>query len=166
VAGAQPTGAMITFPNWEVLRSNIVNYTRDFPYVWDEVTVSVANESDLAYTAQVFRDIAREVIGPEMGAPAEQYQALLHRARIGFDIPEDPSLFFSNGESWTNCTVRYLVGARQRRRRASDLLVALSNATLDPRHAGKILSSYPRSEVRLRRAWEPIEYTEKDSLRD
>jgi hypothetical protein len=31
VAGAQPTGAMITFSNWEVLRSNIVNYSRDFP---------------------------------------------------------------------------------------------------------------------------------------
>jgi hypothetical protein len=37
VAGAQPTGAMITFPNWEVLRSNVVNYSREFPYVWDEL---------------------------------------------------------------------------------------------------------------------------------
>jgi small-conductance mechanosensitive channel len=47
VTGAQPTGAMITFPYWEVLRSNIVNYSREFPYVWDEVTVAIANESDL-----------------------------------------------------------------------------------------------------------------------
>lgn len=166
VAGAQPTGAMITFPNWEVLRSNVVNYSREFPYVWDEVTVGVANESDLAYTAKVFREIARGVIGDEMAGPAEQYQALLHRARIAFDIPEDPSVFFSNGDSWTNCTIRYLVGARERRRRASELLVALSNATLDPRHAHKIISAYPRTEIRLRRAWEPIEFSEKDSLQD
>lgn len=166
VAGAQPTGAMITFPNWEVLRSNVVNYSREFPYVWDEVTVGVANESDLAYTAKVFREIARGVIGDEMAGPAEQYQALLHRARIAFDIPEDPSVFFSNGDSWTNCTIRYLVGARERRRRASELLVALSNATLDPQHAHKIISAYPRTEIRLRRAWEPIEYSEKDSLQD
>jgi small conductance mechanosensitive channel len=166
VAGAQPTGAMITFPNWEVLRSNMVNYSREFPYVWDEVTVSVANESDLAYTTNVFREVAQRTIGPEMAGAAEQYEALLRRARIAFDIPEDPSVFFSNGDSWTNCTIRYLVDARQRRRRASDLLVALSNVTLDPQHAGKIISAYPRSEVRLRRAWEPIEYSAKESLTD
>jgi small-conductance mechanosensitive channel len=31
VSAAQSTGALITFPNWEVLRSNIINYSRDFP---------------------------------------------------------------------------------------------------------------------------------------
>ena len=46
VQGAQPTGALVTFPNSEVLRSNIVNYTRDFPYVWDEMVVSFANGSE------------------------------------------------------------------------------------------------------------------------
>jgi small-conductance mechanosensitive channel len=33
VQGAQPTGALVTFPNSEVLRANVTNYTRDFPYV-------------------------------------------------------------------------------------------------------------------------------------
>jgi small-conductance mechanosensitive channel len=49
VQGAQPTGALVTFPNSEVLRANVVNYTRDFPYVWDELDVSVTNQSDLVY---------------------------------------------------------------------------------------------------------------------
>jgi small-conductance mechanosensitive channel len=31
VAAAQATGALITFPNWEVLRSNVTNYSRFFP---------------------------------------------------------------------------------------------------------------------------------------
>ena len=38
----------------------------------DEVTVAVADESDLAYTAGVFREIARTVVGPEMGAAADR----------------------------------------------------------------------------------------------
>ena len=166
VAGAQPTGALITFPNWEVLRSNIVNYTHEFPYVWDEVTVGVANESDLAYTAKVFHDIANALIGTDMAGAAEKYEALLRRARIGFDIPDDPSVFFSSADAWTNVTIRYLVDVRQRRRRSSDLLVALSDATIDPQHAHKIISAYPRTEIRLRRAWERIEYSEKDRLQD
>src|SRR5690606_12815196 len=40
----QPTGRLITFPNHEILTGSVVNYTRDFPYLWDELTVSVATE--------------------------------------------------------------------------------------------------------------------------
>lgn len=61
VGGSQPTGALVTFPNREILRSNIINYSRDFPYVWDEVTFAVANESDLDYTIAVLRNAADAV---------------------------------------------------------------------------------------------------------
>jgi hypothetical protein len=47
--------------------------------------------------------------------------------------------------------VRYLVEARHRRRRASDLVVALSMAAADRAHAGRITLAYPRTEVRLKR---------------
>lgn len=153
VAGAQPTGAMITFPNWEVLRSNLVNYTRDFPFVWDEVTVAVANESDLVYVAQVFEEVAARLVGGAMSDAAARYQDLLARARIAFEIEERPRVFFSPSDAWTNCTVRYIVDARSRRRRASDMLVALSRAAADSAHAGRIIPAYPRTEVRLRETW-------------
>jgi small conductance mechanosensitive channel len=153
VAGAQPTGAMITFPNWEVLRSNIINYSRDFPFVWDEVTIQVANESNLAYTIRVLERVAQEVVGDGMAAAAEQYADLLARARLNFDVDEAPRVFISTADAWTNCTVRYLVAARERRRRASDLLVALSATASAPEHAGQIVSGYPRTEVRLHADW-------------
>jgi small conductance mechanosensitive channel len=157
VAGAQSTGAMITFPNWEVLRSNVVNYSREFPYVWDEVTMQVANESDLTYTADVFRRVARELFGEAMGRRAEEYQRLLERARLAFDIQEEPSVFLSLADSWTNCTIRYLVHARERRRWSSDLILALSAESQKPEHKGRIINAYPRSEIHLRQDWEPKE---------
>lgn len=152
VAGAQPTGAMITFPNWEVLRSNIVNYSRDFPYVWDEVTVSVANESDLPYAMGVFQETANRIIGQRMSGAAAQYQDLLQRARIAFDIAGEPQVFVRLAESWTDCTVRFLVHARERRRWSTELIVALTAEVARPEHAGRILPAYPRSEVMLRPA--------------
>jgi small conductance mechanosensitive channel len=155
VAGAQSTGAMITFPNWEVLRSNIVNYSREFPYVWDEVTMQIANESDLPYTAQHFLRVARTLFGEAMSRRADEYQRLLQRARLAFDIQEEPSLFFSLAESWTNCTVRYLVHARERRRWASDLILALTVEAQKPEHQGRIISAYPRTEVQLRQSFSP-----------
>jgi len=55
VTAEQPTGRLITFPNNEVLAGSIVNYTRDFPYVWDELTVPVGNRSDLDYAMEVLK---------------------------------------------------------------------------------------------------------------
>jgi small conductance mechanosensitive channel len=153
VAGAQATGAMITFPNWEVLRSNIINYSRDFPYVWDEVTVNVANESDLRYTAEVFEKVARRVFGEQMAEPAREYHELLARARLAFDVEDEPKAFISLADAWTDCTVRYLVPARSRRRWASELSIALTAESEKPEHKGKIIGGYPRQEYRPIRDW-------------
>ncbi|MBA3847479.1 MAG: mechanosensitive ion channel [Planctomycetes bacterium] len=155
VRAAQPTGAMITFPNWEVLRSNIINYTREFPFVWDEVAIGVSNESDLAYAAEVIGGVARTVIGPTMEGPAAEYQELLQRARLAFDVEELPKVFLAQTDSWTDCIVRYLVPTRQRRRWSSELILALSRELARPAHQGRIVASYPRQEVRLRESWRP-----------
>lgn len=149
VAGAQPTGAMITFPNWELLRTNVINYTRELPYVWDEVTINIANESDLPYTVKVLEGVAQRVVGQAMSEPTEQYQRLLARARILFDIAHEPTVFVAPAEAWTDCTIRYLVPARERRRWASELALAISVELAKPEHRARIATGYPRARVEL-----------------
>jgi small-conductance mechanosensitive channel len=149
VAAAQPTGALITFPNWEVLRSNLVNYSRDFPYVWDEVTVNVANESDLAYCARVLEATARRVLGEQMEDAVRRYEQLLRAERLTFEVEELPRVYLSTTDSWTECTIRYLVPVRARRQWSSEILLAASRELVDPRHRGRIVGAYPRSEVIL-----------------
>jgi small-conductance mechanosensitive channel len=153
VSAAQSTGALITFPNWEVLRSNIVNYSRDFPYVWDETTIGVSNESDLALAAQVLEDTARRVLGPEMAEAARQYQALLASERLDFGVDEVPRVYLSGTESGTNCTVRYLIPVRTRRRWESELLAAIGQELARPEYRDRIQPVYPRREVRVTRDW-------------
>ncbi|MFW7380510.1 MAG: mechanosensitive ion channel family protein [Oligoflexus sp.] len=147
VAGAQSTGALITFPNWEVLRSNIVNYSRDFPYVWDELTIGLANESDFPYAMQVVKRKALQLIGEEMRLQAQNYRQLLDSARLDFDVDDEPQVYLSTADSWTNLTVRYLVHARKRRAFSTQLLLDLSQEIEQPQHQGKIRSAYPRTEV-------------------
>jgi len=154
VQGAQPTGALITFPNSELLRTSIINYTRDFPYVWDEVTVQVANESDMSHALRVFAAVARRVLGPAMEQPAADYLELLRAAGLGYDIAAEPQAYLSQAEAWTNVTVRYLVPARERRYWASELLRALSEETAKPEHRGRIVPGYPRRDVAMLRSRE------------
>lgn len=147
VQAAQSTGALVTFPNLEVLRSNIVNYTRDFPYVWDELTIGVANESDLALAVQVLERTADHILGDGMVRAAEEYGALLERSRLAWDVATRPQVFVSVAESWTDLTVRYLVPAREMRRWSSRLLVAITSAMAQPDVAARVFQAYPRRQT-------------------
>jgi small-conductance mechanosensitive channel len=147
VQGAQPTGALITFPNSEVLRANVVNYTRDFPYVWDEVTVGIANESDVAYATQVISDVARRVVGPGMEQPVAKYRSLLEREKLDHDVSDGPQIYISPTESWLDVTVRYLVPARERRKWSSALHLEFAKELARAEHGARIVASYPVRRV-------------------
>ncbi|CAN5652060.1 hypothetical protein BH23ACI1_BH23ACI1_20000 [soil metagenome] len=153
VAAAQATGALITFPNWEVLRSNIINYSRDFPYVWDEITINVANESDLGYCAEVIENTARRVLGEQMQGAAQRYDQLLRAEHLVFGVEEVPRVYLSMADSWTDCTLRYLVPVRSRRHWSSLLTLEVSRELGRPEHAGRVLPVYPRTEVTLHKEW-------------
>lgn len=147
VQAAQSTGAMITFPNSEVLRSNITNFTRDFPYVWDELTVAVANESDIARAVEVLERVAYDVVGERMEAAAEEYAGLLRRDRLAWDVATRPEVYASARDSWTDLTIRYVVPAREMRKWSSDLLLAVNAALADASVADRVHPAYPRSQV-------------------
>lgn len=143
VQGAQPTGALITFPNSEVLRTNIVNYTRDFPYVWDELAVAVANESDLAAAMNLALETAVRVLGEDMVEPAREYRRRLQGAGLDYEISEKPQVFLEQTDAWSNVIVRYLVAARSRRVVATRLLLELHEAMATPDAAARIIPAYP-----------------------
>jgi small-conductance mechanosensitive channel len=143
------TGALVTFPNSEVLRANVTNYTRDFPYVWDELEVGVTNESDLEYTRDVLLEVAGEVVGPRMVEPIQLYRGMLERASLEFDIADEPQVFFSQADSWTNATIRYLVDVRRRRATSSDLILALARELARDEHRGRLAAAYPTARLAM-----------------
>ncbi len=149
VQAEQPTGRLITFPNNEVLTGSIVNLTRDFPFVWDELTLTVANESDLRYAVATVERVAREILGDYMAKPAEEYEEILKRAALARDVPEQPEVFVSADPSWMNLTVRYLVGARERRRWKTELNLRFSEELAKPEHRGRIIPVYPRQQIQM-----------------
>src|SRR4030095_7047902 len=52
VSTDHPAGRLIKFPNTNVFSTPVFNYSwRLFPYVWNEIKVSIAYESDLEFVA-------------------------------------------------------------------------------------------------------------------
>jgi small-conductance mechanosensitive channel len=149
IAAEQPTGRMITFPNNEVLAGSIVNYTRDFPYVWDELAIAVAAESDLSYARVIVEGLAHDLLAEQMEMPAAQYRAILDRTRVSVEISSKPEVFVTLTASGVDLVVRYLVGARERRIWKSRLTEQVVTELNRDEHRGRILPLYPRQQVQF-----------------
>ena len=152
IQAEQPTGRLITFPNNEVLTGTLINYTRDFPFVWDELTVAIANESQVTYAIGVLERLAREELGGYMEEPAHRYEALLQRVGLESSVPDKPQIYVSTTDWGTNLTIRYLVGAREKRKWKSQLSVRVLEELNRPEHQRKIISVYPRQQIQMVRA--------------
>lgn len=149
VQAEQPTGRLVTFPNNEILAGTVVNLTGDFPYVWDELSTSVANESDLHLAMEVMQKVAADLMGDYMQNPALQYQAILRKAGLEYSISDKPEVFIATRDSWTDVIIRYLVGARERRKWKTQLTLQLSKELGKEEYAGKIIGVYPRTQVQF-----------------
>ena len=89
-----------------------------------------------------------------MAAAAERYQAILAAEGLDFGVEEVPRVYFSLAESWTDCTIRFLIPVRSRRRWSSAVVLAAAQELSRPEHKGRILPVYPRREITVRKDWE------------
>ena len=122
VSSNQPSGRVITLPNSVVLSSHVYNYSyRDFPHVWNELSVQVAYETDLEFTRELMIEVADEYLGVEMETAIEQYRKRLAETPVELEVREGPTVNVRQEESWVDLRLRYLVHPRRGQRVKNDL---------------------------------------------
>jgi small-conductance mechanosensitive channel len=149
VNAEQPTGRMVTFPNNVILADSVVNYTGDFPYVWDELVFGITNESDIEYAMQLFKETSDKIIGKYMEKPIRIYTNILNKAGLPSNLPSSPQVYFSPTDSWVDVSIRYLVGARERREWKTKLFLQMNEILEQKVSKSKIFPSYHRYQVEL-----------------
>ena len=111
-----PSGRVIKFPNSKILNSTVYNYTWPiFPYIWNEVKLNVAYESDLDFIAQTMQRVAEEEVGERMMKQIRIYRELLSQTPVDqLEVREHPSVLFRvNANTWLDAIVRYLVDPKE-----------------------------------------------------
>ena len=117
VSSNQPSGRIITLPNSVVLSSHVKNYTREeFPYVWNELTIQVAYETDLAYARGTMADVADDFLGDQMAARIAEYRERLDETPVELEVQDRPTVNVVQEESWVELRLRYLVDPRRGQR--------------------------------------------------
>ncbi|WP_424019414.1 mechanosensitive ion channel family protein [Halorientalis pallida] len=122
VSSNQPSGRIITLPNSVVLSSHVKNYTREeFPYVWNELTIQVAYETDLAFARETMAGVADDFLGDQMADRIATYRERLDETPVELEVQDRPSVNVVQQESWVELRLRYLVDPKRGQRTRNQL---------------------------------------------
>jgi len=114
VSGDQSTGRIIQVPNGMVLTQPLVNYTRGFRHIWEEVHVLVTFESNWKRAKQILHETVTRHAEHITAAAEEQIREASRRFMI-FYGKLTPIVYTSVEDSGVMLSARFLCDPRQRR---------------------------------------------------
>lgn len=114
VAGDQVTGRLTIIPNGLVLAGVLQNYTRDFGFIWDEITIPITYSSDWMLANKVLLDIVKSETSKIVEA-AEKTIVDLEGKYFFTKRSLEPAIFFALTDNWVTFSIRYIVEVRRRR---------------------------------------------------
>jgi small-conductance mechanosensitive channel len=107
IRSRQFTGRIVTVTNDKVFDEPVYNYTRDFPYIWDEITLPIKYGDDQRKAEQILLDSARRH-GLTKEKLGDDEQARL-KDKFGIDIGDvDPRVYWRLTDNWLELAVRFL----------------------------------------------------------
>ncbi len=114
VDGDLYNGRMVRVANSFIFKDPVVNYSGDFPFLWDEITVPIRFGSDLDMAQAALVEAATEVCS-EYAEKATTIWARMQRRYPLEDASTAPMVTFVFDENWVKFTIRYTVQFDRRR---------------------------------------------------
>lgn len=115
VDGDQSTGRIIHIPNGKILIEEIINYSKGYQFLWDEISVLVTFESDWKKAKYILTQIITKHT-EHLGKRAEKQ---IKEANKNYKIAQfkhlTPIVYTKLEESGIKLTMRYLTEPRKRR---------------------------------------------------
>ncbi|MEO8318333.1 MAG: mechanosensitive ion channel domain-containing protein [Bradyrhizobium sp.] len=112
VKSRQFTGRIVTVANSKIFAEPVFNYTRDFPFIWEEMAIPITYQADRDRVEEIMLEAARlHATDPNSMANAAKADI---RARFGIEpIELDPRVFYRITDNWLELTVRFIVATHQ-----------------------------------------------------
>ncbi len=131
VHSRQYTGRLVTVTNGVIFTNPVYNYTREFPYLWDEVVLPISYDADPARAEQILLAAARA--HAITGDPAARRALASMQDRYAMaDASLDPAVYWRITDNWLELSLRFLVplrGVREIKDQMSrDILAGLNAA--------------------------------------
>lgn len=108
VKGRQFTGRIVSVNNGEIFNTPVYNYTRDFPYIWDEIDIPVPYSADRQRAEAILLDVARRHALTAETIGKNALDALW--TRYGLELQDlEPRVYYRLTDNWIELALRFLV---------------------------------------------------------
>lgn len=108
VHSRQFTGRIVTVTNSKIFAEPVFNYTRDFPFIWEEMAIPIGFGADRTQAEAILLAAARRHAVRSDSLAADATQVL--QQRFGIAPAElDPRVYYRITSNWLELTVRFIV---------------------------------------------------------
>jgi small-conductance mechanosensitive channel len=114
VKGDQYTGRIVRIANSFVFKEPVFNYSSDFPYIWDELTVPITHTSDYVLAQGILENILAEIVGAYANHAKRAWKSVAKRYLVE-EVMIDPTVWLSFNDNWIEFNLRYVVDIKARR---------------------------------------------------
>lgn len=114
VRSALYNGRIVKIANSFVFKEPVFNYSADFAFVWDEITIPVRHDSDRAMARELLLKAATDIVGADVPNAQAEWRRMVHKYLIEDAKVESMVTLIAN-DNWLEFTVRYIVNYKQRR---------------------------------------------------
>jgi small-conductance mechanosensitive channel len=114
VAGELYNGRIVRIANSYVFKEPVFNYSADFPFLWDEITLPVRYGSDWKLAKTMLVDVADEICGDFALASRQAWLDAVNKYRLE-EAKVEPMVTMAANDNWLEFTLRYTVDYRRRR---------------------------------------------------
>lgn len=114
MSGDQATGRLTMIPNGYVLSGLVNNYTKDHPFLWDEISIPITYDSDWREAVTMILSVVRRETD-DVGREAERSISSLEEKYYLPRKVTEPAVFVTMTDNWINFNIRYVTVVRERR---------------------------------------------------
>lgn len=107
VQSRQYSGRIVTISNAQIFEEPVYNYTREFPYIWEEMHLPISFKDDRRQAEEIMLEVVRRHTTDIADLAQPELDRLKHRFFIeAADIR--PRVFLRITDNWVELTVRFL----------------------------------------------------------
>ena len=114
IHGDQATGRIVQFPNSAVYQNSVYNYTQNFSFIWDELTLPVTYPSDVPAARDILVKTGEEYTRDFLSNAKGELDQLRSEYLLP-DLTLKPTVYTRVTSNYIQLTMRYLVDPRKRR---------------------------------------------------
>ncbi len=122
LAGDIHTGRYVTIPNSQAVRGNIFNATKDTPFVWDQLTITVPYQSDAKAAESILLNAAEEIVGPMMRQSTARIRNKYEFEDLREYVTEEPTVLWNVRDAGVDLTLVYFCPVFERSRYRTQLV--------------------------------------------